>query len=85
MESLELPRGMLAYDFSDPATGEHRAVFDLAWPSGVQEELSQPVALLLNEGVETIGIASQAGYCCFTNARDFKSYVQTEVLGEEVR
>jgi hypothetical protein len=25
-------------------------VFDLAWPSGLQEELRQPVAVLLNEG-----------------------------------
>ncbi len=37
-----LPRGMLAYDFADADTGEQRAVFDLAWPNGIQQELSQP-------------------------------------------
>lgn len=66
IEEHSLPRGELAYDFADPATGEQKAVFDLAWPSGLQEELSRElVALLLNEGADTIGIASQAGYRCF--------------------
>ena len=50
MEAQGLPRGMLAYDFADAETGEQKAVFDLAWPNGIQEELSQPVAVLLNEG-----------------------------------
>jgi len=36
------------------------------WPNGIQEELSQPVAVLRNGGGETIGIASQAGFRCFT-------------------
>ena len=49
MEAQGLPRGVLAYDFADAATGEQKAVFDLAWPNGIQEELSQPVAVLLNE------------------------------------
>jgi hypothetical protein len=38
----------------------------LAWPNGIQKELSQPVAVLLNEGTDTIAIASRAGYRCFT-------------------
>ena len=67
MEAQGLPRGVLAYDFADAATGEQKAVFDLAWPNGIQEELSQPVAVLLNESTETIAIASQAGYRCFTS------------------
>ena len=48
-----LPLGLLAYDFADPESGEQKAVFDLAWPNGIQEELSQPVAVLLNETAET--------------------------------
>ena len=46
MEAQGLPRGLLTYDFADAATGEQKAVFDLAWPNGIQEELSQPVAVL---------------------------------------
>jgi len=80
MEEMGLSRGILAYDFADAATGEQRAVFDLAWPSGIQEELSQPVAVLLNESADTIGIASQAGYRCFTSSEEFRRYVSNDIL-----
>jgi hypothetical protein len=53
---------------------------DLAWPSGIQEELSQPVAVLLNESNETIAIASQAGYRCFTDIEHFRRYVENDIL-----
>ncbi len=82
MAAQDLPRGVLAYDFADAATGEQKAVFDLAWPRGIQAELSQPVVVLLNEGDETIAIASQAGFRCFTTVKEFQRYVQTEVLSE---
>ena len=83
MEAQGLPRGLLAYDFADAATGKQNAVFDLAWPNGVQEELSQPVAVLLNESAEMIAIASQAGYRCFTTIEEFKRYVGSEILAAE--
>jgi hypothetical protein len=83
MEAQGLPRGTLAYDFADAATGVQKAVFDLAWPNGIQEELSQPVAVLLNESSETIGIASQAGYRCFTGIEEFRRYVDSEILAGE--
>lgn len=83
MEAQGLPRGVLAYDFADSTTGEQKAVFDLAWPNGVQEELSQPVAVLLNESTETIAVASQAGYRCFTAADEFQRYVEGEILVQE--
>lgn len=83
IETLGLPRGALSYDFADPDTGEQRAVFDLAWPNGIQEELSQPVAVLLNEGAETVTIASQAGFRCFTGIKDFRRYVQAEIIGDD--
>lgn len=83
MISGGLPAGTLAYDFADPDTGEQRAVFDLAWPNGIQEELSQPVCVLLNEGSEVVAVASQAGFRCFTSVKDFQRYVRTEVLAEE--
>lgn len=80
VEAQDLPRGELSYDYADPGTGEQRAVFDLAWPSGIQAELSQPVALLIDEGNDVIRVASQAGFRCFTVIADFKRYVQKEVL-----
>ena len=84
VEAQGLPRGELAFDFSDPDTGEQKAVFDLAWPSGLQEELSEPVAVLLNESAGTIALASQAGFRCFTDVGEFQQYVMTEVVAEDV-
>jgi len=80
MEQQGLSRGTLAYDFADANTGEQKAVFDLAWPNGIQEELSQPVAVLLNESTETIAIASQAGYRCFASSDEFRRYVTIDIL-----
>ena len=75
-----LPQGQLAYAFADEETGEQKAVFDLAWPNGIQAGLSQPVAVLLNEGRDVIGLASGAGYRCFTTPTDFRQYVEDEFL-----
>lgn len=77
-----LPRGILAFDLSDPDTGEQKAVLDLAWPDGLQEELSQPVAVLLNEEAATIAMASQAGFRCFTDVSTFRGYIETSILAE---
>ena len=79
-----LPRGTIDYDYADPATGEQIAVFDLAWPAGLQEELSQPVVVLLNEEAAVITLASQEGYRCFTDGASFRKYVETEILAEGV-
>jgi len=78
-----LTPGFMAYDFADPVTGEQQAVFDLAWPQGIQEELSQPVAVLLNEGPEPLAVASRAGFRCFTSVEGFKAYVEKEILSLE--
>lgn len=75
-----LPRGSVSYDFADLQSGQQKAVFDLAWANGIQEELSQPVAVLLNEDSTTITLASQAGFRCFTDGDSFRRYVETEVL-----
>ena len=69
----------------DPQSGEQRAVFDLVWPNGLQEALSQPVAVLLNEDAATIRLAGEAGFRCFTEGKSFKRYVMAEVLGETAR
>lgn len=84
VEAQGLPRGTLAFDFADPQTGAQQAVFDLAWPAGLQEEFSAPVAVLLNEGAEVIALASRAGYQCFTSVDAFKRYVQKDILSAEV-
>ncbi len=82
MESLGLPPGDISYDYADPESGAPQAIFDLAWPNGIQEELSEPAAVLIDENAETIAIASRAGFRCFTSVTDFKAYVMKEILKE---
>lgn len=82
MKAQGLPEGIIGYDFADPETGEQKAVFDLAWPHGIQEGLSQPVAVLLNESSEVIAIASQTVFRCFATLREFRRYVESEILAE---
>ncbi len=79
----DLPRGALAFDHADPATGAQMAVFDLAWPDGLQPGLTGPVAVLLNEPAELLAIASAAGYRCFTSGAAFRAYVEGEILRGE--
>ncbi len=84
VEAQGLPRGVVSYDFADPDSGEQRAVFDLAWPAGLQAELSQPVAVLLNEEAATVTLAGEVGFRCFTDTRFFKRYVRAEVLKDQI-
>ncbi len=81
MQSQGLPLGHVSFGYTEPETGEQKAVFDLAWPSGVQTGLSQPVAVLLSEPAEVLAIASQAGFRCFTQVDQFRRYVSSEILG----
>ena len=75
-----LPEGEYLYELTDTATGEVKAIIDLAWPDGLQEGYSQPVALLLDEDRETIQVVNQAGYKYFTNTEAFRTYVQSDIL-----
>ncbi len=74
--------GVLSYDFTDPDSGDQQAIFDLVWPLGIQEELSEPVAVLINEGSEILSLANSAGFRCFTSIESFKNYVQREIVKE---
>ena len=76
-----LPEGEYLYELAHQETGDPLAVLDLAWPEGLQQGLSDPVAVLLNEGTDTLAAANAAGFRYFTDAKDFRRYVEDEVLG----
>ena len=78
-----LPEGEYEYELSDPATGNALAILDLAWPNGLQEGLSEPIAVLIGEGPETLNAANSAGYHYFTDVQAFQHYVQHEILASE--
>jgi hypothetical protein len=80
VEGQGLPRGQIGFDYADPATGAQKALFDLAWPEGLQAGLSAPVAVLLNESADILALASGAGFRCFTSSADFRAYVENEIL-----
>ena len=75
-----LPPGEFVYEVIDADSGEPMALLDLAWPEGLQAGLSEPVAFLLDEPAETLRVANQAGFRYFTDAADFRRYVECEVL-----
>ena len=74
VQSRGLPAGELAYELSDSDTGAPIAVFDLAWPDGLQQGLSQPVALLIDEDDKVHEAANQAGFLFFTDVDAFRRY-----------
>ena len=76
-----LPDGEYMYELADPDSGEPLAILDLAWPNGLQEGYSQPIALLIDESRETMEAASRAGYRYFTDVDSFYKYVKREILG----
>ena len=75
-----LPEGQIEHELAHPETGDPLAILDLAWPKGLQEGYSDPVALLLGEEQETLQIANDHGFRHFTDAEAFKRYAETEVL-----
>ncbi|MBA2536976.1 MAG: hypothetical protein H0V20_06025 [Actinobacteria bacterium] len=78
-----LAEGVENYELVDEESGEALAIFDLAWPEGVQLELTEPVALLLNEPQEVGQAAAAYGFRFFTTVEALKAYVESEVLEAE--
>ena len=77
---LGLPEGTYLFELADRETRETVAVLDLAWPDGLQAGLSQPVAVLLNEGKATLDAANAQGFRYFTSEADFKAHVLRDVV-----
>ena len=74
MEQNGLNTGVFNYEVVDDQSNT-LAVFDIAWPDGVQEGLSKPVAVLIDEPDHVHAVANANGYVYYTNVDDFKSYV----------
>ncbi len=79
MEGKGLKTGTTNHELIDD-TGTVIAIIDLAWPQGIQNGLSEPVALLLNETAETQATVSRYGYRYYTSVQEFKNYVETVYL-----
>ena len=75
-----LPEGEMGYQLIDEQSENLMAILDLAWPNGLQEGLSQPVALLIDEEIEVERLANREGFRTYTNIASFKQYIQQEIL-----
>ena len=65
----------------DPQTGEPYRL-DLAWPNGLQDGVSEPVAVLIDEEPPVRIAANEAGiHRIYTEPEPFKRYVLQEILG----
>ncbi len=82
VKSKGLPGGEYDLEVTDEETGNLIAVIDLGWPDGLQEGLSEPVALLIDGDKNTLKASSQAGYKLFDNVEKFKRYVARHILAE---
>lgn len=60
--------------------GEEVAIIDLAWPQGIQQGLSEPIALLLNETADTQATVSKFGYRYYTSVEELKNYITNVYL-----
>ncbi|MFV2090723.1 MAG: hypothetical protein ACC642_08705, partial [Pseudomonadales bacterium] len=76
-EAQGFARGEIMHELSNEATGLPEALLDLAWPTGLQEHLSEPVAVLIDETPDVLRVASRHGYRCFTTVEGFHTYVDT--------
>jgi hypothetical protein len=82
LEERGMPMPSFHYEVVDPETGDAVTNVDAAWPSGVQSELSGPVALVLDGVQEVAAPLSQLGYKLFTSVDRLQSYL-TDVFDDE--
>jgi hypothetical protein len=75
-----LPEGELSYELVGNDNDEPVAVLDLAWPDGLQEGYSQPVALIIDEDAQVGQLADHAGFLFFTDPIAFQKYVSRDIL-----
>jgi hypothetical protein len=75
-----LPEGEISFELVHPESGKQLAFLDLAWPTGLQSGLTQPVCVLIDEGEDVEDAASLAGYRCFSTIKAFRMYVKDEIL-----
>ena len=74
MKEKGLFEGITNYELTDES-GNLVMIIDLAWPQGIQLELSEPVALLINESSQNQAAVNLCGYKYFTSVEKFQAYV----------
>jgi len=79
MKDKSLPEGVVNLELTDEK-GKVLMIIDIAWPQGIQSELSEPLALLIDEDNANIEMVNRNGYKYFTSSEKFKSYIEARYL-----
>ena len=64
----------ISYELTDE-NGGILAMMEVSWPKGLQEGLSDPVALMMNGTAEDYKSANDYGFKYFTNVESLKEYI----------
>lgn len=71
-----LPKPDLNVEIRDPKHETVLALVDLAWPKGLQENYSQPIALISEINETAAAMLNQAGYRFFTSVESLSAYLE---------
>lgn len=82
IEELE-PYASGVRDHPVSVSGRNQVYLDVAWPSGLQDGISEPVAFLFYPDEDVILQASQAGFMVFTDQEQLRNYVRGIEGGDE--
>ncbi len=75
-EDNNIPIPEVNFEINDPDTGENLTMVELAWPNGLQEGYSKPLALILETNSDSKVILNQAGYTFFDTIDALKQHIR---------
>ena len=75
------PKPEQDFEVCDPITGEVLTIVNAAWPKGLQEGFSQPIALCLEADEQKVAIINQAGFRFFTSIDTLRRYLEEQIEG----
>lgn len=84
LEERKLPKPELDFELCEPDSTDVLTIVDAAWPKGLQEGYSPPVAVVLEESEDAEIWANLLGYRLFTNLPLLYRYIEKEIIGEKV-
>ncbi len=83
LEEHQLPKPQLDFELCEPDTPAVLTIVDAAWPRGIQEGYSKPVALVLEESEDAKVWASLLDYRLFTNLPSLYRYIEKDIIGDK--
>lgn len=73
------PKPEFNFEVRDNDTEEVLTIVNVAWPKGLQEGYSQPIALFLDEDDQKAAMLNQAGYRFFSSIEALRNYLQEQI------